>query len=152
MKLFKYGKDGGPDSVVSGYWLIEIKSLFSIALLCFENGSRDAFHNHAFNSISWVLSGKLEEIHLHTKILKWAGMGSSNISLHHVDIHKPSFWPVITKRDTFHRVSSVGRTWVLTFRGPWKKQWNEFNPATDVYTTLENGRKIVDEFKQEVEL
>ena len=61
MKLFSYGKDGGEESTVWGYWLCEFKSLFSVALLCFEDGSREAYHDHAFNSISWVLSGKLTE-------------------------------------------------------------------------------------------
>ena len=49
MKLFKYMKDGGPESTVWGYFLIEIKSLFTIVLLHFKNGSREAYHNHAFN-------------------------------------------------------------------------------------------------------
>ena len=56
MKLCYVGKDGGPESTVWGFWLIEIKKLFSVALLCFENGSREAFHTHAFNSVSWVLT------------------------------------------------------------------------------------------------
>ena len=35
MKLFQISKDGGAESTVWGLFLIEIKSLFSIALLCF---------------------------------------------------------------------------------------------------------------------
>mgnify|MGYP001575993171 CR=1 FL=1 len=58
MKLFYYGKDGGPESHVWGFWLIEAKSLFSIVLLRFENGTREAYHSHAFNSLSWVLRGR----------------------------------------------------------------------------------------------
>ena len=50
-------KDGGPESTVTGYWLIEYKPLFSIVLLKFEGKSRDAFHTHAFNSLSWLISG-----------------------------------------------------------------------------------------------
>ena len=130
MKIFSYGKDGGPDSCVWGFWLVEIKSLFSVALLVFENGSREAYHTHAFNSISWVLKGKVEE-HM---------QGSPSA----MNVFTPSFKPIITKRDTFHKVFSIGRTWVLTFRGPWAKQWKEFSPARNEFTTLESGRKIVD--------
>lgn len=41
MKLFKKMKDGGKESTVTGYWLIECKSLFSIVLLKFEGDSRE---------------------------------------------------------------------------------------------------------------
>lgn len=128
MKFFYHGTDGGPDSVVHGYWLVEIKPLFSIALLCFEDGSREAFHSHAFNSISWVLKGRLVEHHLRSITQK----------------HTPSLIPIFTSRDTFHKVYSFGRTWVLTFRGPWKKRWKEYLPNEDKFVTLTNGRKIID--------
>lgn len=39
MKLFSKSHDGGKDSGVTGYWLIESKSLFSIVLLRFSEGS-----------------------------------------------------------------------------------------------------------------
>lgn len=127
MKLFYKGKDGGPQSPVTGFWLVEIKSLFSAALLRFGDGSRDEFHSHAFDSISWVLKGMLVEQHL-------------NCGLEH---HQPSFKPVITRRGTFHRVLSRGTTWVITFRGPWTKNWKEFHPVKREFTTLTNGRLIV---------
>lgn len=63
MKFLYYGKNGGPESRVWGYFLIEIKSLFSIVLLRFENGSRDAYHTHAFHCFSWLLRGHLTEYH-----------------------------------------------------------------------------------------
>jgi len=47
MRLFQKAKDGGPESPVDGYFLIEIKSLFSIALLKFNNGGRENYHTHA---------------------------------------------------------------------------------------------------------
>jgi len=125
MKLFCKNKDGGPESNVTGYWLIEIKSLFSIALLKFEHGTRDAFHNHAFNCVSWVLKGFLVEFHLDG----------------HIQSYHPSIIPVITKRETFHKVFSHGTTWVLTFRGPWSKTWKENVHGEEI--TLTNGRKIV---------
>lgn len=127
MKIFSVSKDGGQESNVTGYWLVEIKSLFSIAFLKFENGTRDAYHSHAFNCVSWLLSGKLEENFEDEK-------------------RKPityvsSLKPIVTKRDTFHKVRSVGRSWVLTFRGPWQKEWKE--RQGNKVTTLTNGRKIV---------
>lgn len=126
MKLFSKMKDGGDESRVWGYWLVEIKSLFSIVLLRFENGTREAFHNHAFNCFSWVLSGQLIEYHKDGE----------------VDLHRASWRPFVTRRETYHKVSSVGRSWVLSFRGPWSKTWNENVDGEEI--TLTNGRVIVE--------
>lgn len=127
MKLFSYGKDGGKDSCVWGFWLIELKAWFSIAFLVFEDGSRDAYHSHAFNCLSLVLWGRLREEHLDG---------------HAVD-YVPSVVPVVTKRTTFHKVTSVGRTVVLTFRGPWSSTWMEYLPDEDRTVALTHGRKEV---------
>ena len=124
MKFLKKMKDGGPESTVTGYWLIESKRLFSVLVLKFNDRSRDAFHNHAFNCISWVLKGKLTETMLNGDVREY----------------KPSLIPFITTRTDFHKVDSEGQTYVLTFRGPWAKTWNEF---TDRLITLKSGRKIV---------
>jgi len=128
MKFFSYGKDGGPESTVHGYWLVEIKGLFSIVLLKFEDGSRDMYHEHAFDAISWVLSGKLVEHHKN-KIAS--------------DKYRPSWKPIITYRSTFHKVISLGTTWVLSFRGPWSASWREYNLHSKQYTTLTHGRKEI---------
>jgi hypothetical protein len=128
MKLFSIGKDGGPFSTVTGYWLIELKKLFSIALLKFENGSRDEYHTHAFDSLSWVLKGHLREEELNGGISD----------------HRPSLLPILTERKTFHRVFSHGTTWVFTLRGPWAKQWLEYSPLDDMLSVLEDGRVVVE--------
>lgn len=52
-------KDGGPESPVDAYFLVELKGLFSIALLKFNKGCREAFHSHAFDAWTWFLSGDL---------------------------------------------------------------------------------------------
>lgn len=129
MKFLHYGKDGGPESTVHGFWLVEIKSLFSVALLRFSDGSRDSYHNHAFNCLSWVLKGRLREHILN---------GSKQY-------YEPSIKPVLTRRETFHRVVSEGVSWVFTVRGPWSKTWKEYNPRNQTLTVLTNGRKIVDD-------
>jgi hypothetical protein len=129
-KFLTVRKDGGPESRVTGYWLIELKWLFSVALLRFDHGSRETFHSHAFNSISWVLGpGVLREELL-----------NGNVN-HYVR----SWRPVTTLRRTFHRVFSEGRTWVLTFRGPWANEWMEFSPdgSGGVFQRLTHGRQIV---------
>lgn len=125
MKFISTSKDGGPHSTVWAHWLFEIKSLASIVLLRFENGTRDAYHNHAFNCISWVLRGKLEEKHLDGRI----------------QYHYRSWKPVITRRETFHQVCSFGRTWVISFRGPWADSWKEVEEGEE--KVLTNGRKVV---------
>lgn len=145
MKFIEVSKDGGPESRVWAYWLVEIKSLFSIALLKFENGSRDAYHNHAFNSISWVLKGRLVEEDLDLKNDRIA-LGRFDDHKFYTKIHVPSFVPVVTWRTTNHKVTSHGSTWVLTFRGPWSRTWKEsVNDGNGGYVerTLTHGRKII---------
>jgi hypothetical protein len=124
MKLFSKGKDGGPKSTVTGYWLCEFKKLFSVALLKFEGTSREEYHNHAFDSVSWLLKGHLRECELNSGIR----------------FHYPSFKPIVTRRSDFHKVHSDGTSWVLTIRGPWSEFWQEYSPRLDKYITLKNGR------------
>lgn len=57
MKAFTRSKDGGTHSPVDAFVLLEIKSLFSIILLRFNQGGREAFHTHAFHAISWFICG-----------------------------------------------------------------------------------------------
>jgi hypothetical protein len=126
MKLFTKRKDGGGESTVTGYWLVEIKGLFSIALLKFDGASREAFHTHAFNCFSWVLRGHLQE-HFFNGAERY---------------HKPSWRPFITRRTDFHKVSSIAAkpSWILTFRGPWKKAWVEWRPNENRFVGLTHGR------------
>lgn len=126
MKLFQIAKDGGPESHVSGLFAVEIKRLFSVVLLRFAPGSRDAYHSHAFSCFSWVLRGRLVENHMNGK----------------VDTHDASWRPFITRRSTFHKVVSDGTTWVLSFRGPWANSWREYIPASGKHLTLTNGRVV----------
>lgn len=128
MRFMSKAKDGGPKSTVTGYWLIEWKRLFSIALLRFSDGSRDEYHNHAFNSLNWLLSGRLIEHH------HWDDYCVE---------HLPGLLPIGTHRDTFHRVESQGTSWVLSFRGPWNRYWTEYDPRTGEYTDLTHGRTVV---------
>lgn len=131
MKLFTLRKDGGPLSRVWGFFFIEWKRLFSVVLMHFADGSREAYHNHAFNAVSWVLKGKLIEHRMVDDLY----VGSC--------IYRPSFRPIITTRDNMHRVSSEGDTLVFSLRGPWVERWQEYLPATGEYITLTHGRKVV---------
>lgn len=124
MKFFSKSKDGGPSSTVTGYFLVEIKNLFSIVLLKFDNKSRNAYHEHAFNCISWILKGRLIENFMDGTVIK----------------HKPSIFPIVTKKETFHKVDSEGITWALSFRGPWSTTWKEYLPEEGKQYTLTNGR------------
>ena len=125
MKLLTKMKDGGPKSSVTGYFLVEIKSLFTLVLLCFNGKSREAYHTHAFHSLAWVLRGELLEEMIDGRTFT----------------HKPSVFPIFVGRRDFHRVSSVPeKTWVLNIRGPWSKYWNEFENSK--ITKLGHGREI----------
>lgn len=133
MRLMYLGKDGGPESKVWGFWFIELKNYFSIALLKFVGVSREAFHTHAFNSVSWVLWGSLmETVQDDFRLLPDKDA--------EYNVYYPSLKPVITKRDTMHKVDSRGTTYVLTFRGPWTTSWKEYIPPQDQTVILTNGR------------
>lgn len=126
-------KDGGPDSHVYMYG-IECKAVCSALVLRFEDGSRDAFHSHAFNAISWVLRGELQEELLpneHT-LRKW-GCGWKSL-------YRASLTAIFTARECCHMVTSFGRTWVLSLRGPWAPTWVDIDGATGAATTLTHGR------------
>lgn len=127
MLIFQKKSDGGPDSTVVGYWLIELKWLFSIVLLKFNNGSRENFHSHAFNAITWFIRGGVVEEKVN---------GSYKI-------YHPSIIPKFTPRSNCHRVRSFGTSWALSFRGPWKNTWQEYDPNTKEFITLTHGRKII---------
>lgn len=128
LRLLEVTKDGGAESHVWAYWLVEWKALFSVVVLRFEDGSRDAFHEHAFDSCSWVLGG---------------GRLTEQLIGGEERVYGPSLRPVFTYRDTFHKVSSTGRTYVLSFRGPWVDRWREWLPGSRVMRTLTHGRREV---------
>ena len=127
-KFIRINKDGGPHSKVWIYAL-QIKKIGTIALLRFEDGSREAYHSHAFNCFSWVLKGKLVERHLNFPEAP--------------DIHTPALRPFGTYRQTFHKVESIGRTWVLSFRGPWADRWHEYLEDERRFRTLTHGRREI---------
>lgn len=129
MKLFRRAKDGGPKSTATGYWLVELKRLFSIVLLRFDDGTRDEYHDHAFNSWNWVLKGEVQEEF---------PLGNEPIT------YRPSWKPILTRRATCHRVRSKGTTWVLSIRGPWSRYWHEWDAKKGKLTTLTWGRKVIE--------
>ena len=124
-KMFFKKFDGGIDSGVTGYMLIEWKKVFSIGILHFKKGTRDAFHNHAFNAITWWLKGSVTE-----ELTSGARKD-----------FKPSIKPKVTKRDCYHKVIAHLSSWAITFRGPWNDTWNELR--SDKELTLTHGREIV---------
>ena len=134
MRLFSKAPDGGEDSGVTAYFLIEWKSLFSVALLRFEKGSsREAYHTHAFNAVTWWLKGEVLE-----ERMDLAPKGSL---LGRFTGFMPSFKPKYTSRENMHKIHVMHEAWALTFRGPWNKEWKESKDGVE--TTLTHGRKEV---------
>ncbi len=129
MKLFSKGPDGGKNSTVQGFWLIEIKSLFSIVLLKFNPGSRENFHSHAFNAFTFWISGEVDEYLIDGSVLRW----------------KPSLKPKYTPRSNFHKIWALQTSYALSFRGPWQNTWLEYRPTRQSYVRLTHGRKVVGE-------
>lgn len=129
MILFKKVKDGGQDSPVDGYVLVEIKGLFSIAVLKFNKGRREAFHTHAFNAFTWFVKGNLVEEDASGALYSY----------------KRSLLPKITRKLKNHRVEALEDSWCFTLRGPWELYWTEYDKELEVTTVLTHGRKIVDQ-------
>lgn len=127
MRFFSKAKDGGKDSPVDGYFLIEIKGLFSIVFLKFNKGQRESYHTHAFNALTWFLWGDLEE-------QKYNG------SIHE---YKRNIIPKITKRDNNHRVKANKNSYCISLRGRWASTWTEHNNINKVKTTFTHGRKVI---------
>ncbi len=124
-RLFYKKPDGGKDSGVTGYFLIEWKPFFSIGILRFKKGTREAYHNHAFNALTWWLTGSINEMKLDGE----------------EKIFNASFKPKYTIRKNFHKVDAQKETFALTFRGPWKDTWNESKNGELI--TLTHGRKLI---------
>lgn len=124
-KLFCKRFDGGEKSGVTAYFLIEWKAVFSIAILHFKEGSREAYHSHAFNALTWWLKGR---------VLEKKVSGESKY-------FKASFIPKFTPRTNCHKVIAKEDTYALTFRGPWLDYWYEIINNRKVILT--HGRKIV---------
>lgn len=131
MKLFHKSYDGGADSGVTGYWLVEIKSLFSIVLLHFNPGSRDAYHSHAFSALTWWLKGNVKEQFYDPEMYG------------HIDLNwSPSWVPKYTPKRNFHRIVAGEKgAWALSIRGPWDRTWKEHKNG-ETYE-LTHGRQLV---------
>lgn len=129
MRIFTTHYDGGADSGVTGYYLIECKMLFSILFLKFEPNHRENLHSHAFNAMTWWLKGEAKESFKDKTSIIW----------------KPSFIPKFTSKHNLHKYSVNKTSWALTFRGPWSKTWKEYNPTLKKYIILTHGRKVLNE-------
>lgn len=128
MKFFKKLKDGGPESPVVGYFIVEIKSLFSIVLLHF-GGTREAFHSHAFSAVTLWLKGVVEERTL-------TGMREDAYLWYAGDLK-------YTPRGLMHKIVPLRDAWALSIRGPWADTWKEYLPALKKFVTLTHGRKVI---------
>ncbi len=127
MRLLRKTKDGGPSSPVDAFFLVEIKGLFSVALLKFNKGGREQFHTHAFNAITWFLSGRLTE----------EDMDGSKYQ------YSNSLMPKYTPKLKNHRVIAGEDSWCLTIRGPWSRMWSEYDPSTKEITIFGHGRVVI---------
>ena len=134
MKILWGNKDGGPESEVQ-CWGVEIKSLFSVMLLRFTTKSRNAYHSHAFWSISWLLKGALLENRRYDE---------NGYQYSHLNLYRAGIKPIIITRDNLHMVRGLHGTkyhWALTFRGPWTATWKDGQPGD--LDTLTHGRRKV---------
>jgi hypothetical protein len=128
MKFFSKAPDGGADSGVTGYFLVEVKSLFSVVLLRFSKGTREAYHSHAFSAFTVWLKGSILEHDVNgAKPPKFFGSGH---------------WKY-TPREKFHKVEALETSWALSFRGPWSDTWQEHKDGK--FVTLTHGRQVVKE-------
>lgn len=125
MKICTQAPDGGASSGVTGYFLIECKPLFSIALLHFAPGTREAFHSHAFNALTLWLKGRVIEHDVSGASQPYC---AGEIKY--------------TPRSKFHKVEALGSAWALSVRGPWVDRWQEVRQGR--LLTLTHGRKVIE--------
>jgi len=131
MRSLEKAKDGGPKSHVEAYFLLELKGLFSIALLKFNIGGRGVYHTHAFNALTWFIKGDLIEEDIDGTLYQYPF----------------SLKPKYTSRSKNHRVKANRVSWCFTIRGPWADTWEEFDEG--IKTILTHGRV---KLKQSLEL
>lgn len=124
MKILHKAPDGGKGSGVTGYFLIEWKALFSIVLLRFSEGTREAFHSHAFNAVTVWLKGFVCEYHR---------TGERKLFVGGMIKYTP--------REVFHKIEAHKTTWAISFRGPWKDRWEEDRRGKRIVLT--HGRREV---------
>jgi len=127
MHICKKRKDGGKNSPVDAYFLIEWKSFFSIAILKFNKGGREEFHTHAFNALTWFIKGQLEEEDVDGSLYNY----------------KRSFLPKVTLKDKNHRVKALTDSWCLTLRGSWCDNWTEYKKDVDTTTKITHHRVVL---------
>ncbi len=138
MKLFSKAPDGGKHSGVTGFFLIEAKSAFSIVLLRFNVGTREAFHSHAFNAVTLWLWGRVWE----HRIVRYCNCGRSFCSGVIAETREFSAGDIKrTPRDCLHKIEALTPAWALSFRGPWLDYWQEWCNGRVV--TLTHGRREV---------
>lgn len=130
MKFFSKSKDGGPDSPVDAFFLFEIKCIGSVALLCFNQGAREAFHTHAFNALTWFISGDMVEETIDGSFKPY----------------RRSLLPKFTSRANNHRVRAYKTSWCFTIRGPWRNTWTE--DTEDATLILTHSRKVLYSLKK----
>lgn len=123
MKFLQKSPDGGKDSGVTGFFVVEVKPLFSIVILRFNKGTREAYHSHAFHALTFWLKGRVREEHLNGET-KWFSGGMLKY----------------TPRTVFHRINALETSYAISFRGPWKNTWKESRSGE--FVTLTHGRKI----------
>jgi hypothetical protein len=145
MRFLSKVKDGGPNSPVDAYVLIEIKSLFSIMFLKFNPGSRETYHSHAFNAWTWFIFGDMWE----EKIVSPQNISSGGPANACIEIakYRRSLHPKLTPRSLLHNVIAYTTSWCFTVRGPWEDQWIEYDIYNSDITTLTHGRKVIKEEK-----
>lgn len=101
--------------------------MFSLAVLKFNKGSRENFHTHAFHSLTWFISGDMEELDICGDSYKY----------------KRNLLPKITKRTKNHKVIANKTSWCITIRGRWVDTWTEYNSSKQKTIILTHGRKEI---------
>lgn len=115
---------------MTAYFLIEWKRGFSIALLHFNKGTREAFHEHAFNAVTLWIKGRVRE-HILASLFD-----------HAAEVREFKAGQMkLTPRSCFHKIEALESTWALSVRGPWVDRWRELRK--DRLVTLTHGRREV---------
>jgi hypothetical protein len=103
--------------------------VFSLVLLRFAKGTRDAYHEHAFNAWTLWLKGRVIEWEIFNgEQARWGRIYRAGMLKY-------------TPRTMMHQIEALETSWALSLRGPWVNRWREWRKGR--FVTLTHGRKEV---------
>lgn len=89
----------------------------------FNKGTREAYHKHVFDALTWWLWGSVIE-HVFNE------NNEDNNKVEKIN-WCPWILPKYTPCDNLHKIEALETSYAISFRGPWKDTWYELKQIKD---------------------